>query len=486
MQSETTAELKKIQDSLQKMDGSLALLMQNPAIKAWNNIVISENEELIFFFGVRNNPTLHAQVGDKKLPGLIDAQIAFRLHPSRKNREDIYQTITGIRRTINDIANAFAMADDSAATLARIQKETEEHQTRTKYFQQAGKLLQTAYLNLKRFTLLDMVGYIRLHGDAGSTVEKEFLENGIRLFTFLEDKSSEPGGQQLLPISTCMEKADSLLITFAQYPNSCEELANSTSHLVPAVIIDHFIAPVAQVLQKIRGSLQSKEGMLDKLTTPVKDEFGKLNRTDNPAAFLEYFKEIDKIANRVKISLIDLGRNKDFLTIIDVSNTSITEATAFSSWLRNIPDELEEEFQRPNSPVNMRRFADTIRRKYYTGGLFSMVKRFFSRKLAPDLIIHTLKNCPVLPAGGDKGNIKEMKDTTTLNNFLRKTLRQYEKTMIYKDIDHTLRQGISEYGKVVAAKVGAVPLNSPSLREYYDGAALLQHLTSPARLGKKK
>ncbi len=486
MQIETNTQLRKIQDTLQKMDDSLALMMQNPAIKAWNNIVIPENEAMIFFFGVRSNPTLHAQVGDKKLPGLIDAQIAFRLHPSRKSREDIYQTINDIRRAINDIANALAMTDDSASTLAKIEKETETLQNRTKYFQQAGKILQTVYLNLKRFTLLDMVGYIRHHVDAGSAVEKEFMENGIRLFTFLEDKSSEPGGQQLLPISTCMEKADSLLFTFTQYPNTCEELANSTSHLVPAVIVDLFIAPVAQVLQKIRGTLQSREGMLDKLTTPVKDEFGRLNRTDNPGAFFEYFKEIEKIVNRVKIALIDLGRNKDFLTIIDVSNTIISEAAAFSGWLRNIPDDLEEEFRRPNSTLDMRHFADTLRRRYYTGGLISMVRRFFSRKLSADLIIHVLKNCPVLPASGDKGNIKEMKDTNTLNNFLRKTLREYEKTMVHKDIDQTLRQGIMDYTKIVAAKVGAVPLNSPSLREYYDGAALLQHLTNPARLGKKK
>ncbi|MDH3394287.1 MAG: hypothetical protein OEL66_09780 [Desulfobulbaceae bacterium] len=485
MENATITELRETQSALQKMDDTLALLMQNQAIKAWNNIVISENEEMIFFFGVRSNPKIHTQVGGKKMQGLIDAQIAFRLHPSRKSRDDIYQTISGIRRTINSIANTLAMSDNSPQTLAQTKKDFTELQDRTKYFQQAGKLLQLVYLNLKRFTLLDMVGYIRLKGDSGSPVEQDFLQNGIQLFNFLEEKSSDPGHQELLPISTCMEKAEALMHTFSQYQNTCEELAESTSHLVPAVINDRFIIPVGQVLQKIHGSLKNKEGMLDKLTAPVQDAFSRLNRSET-AAFYEYFKEIEDIANRVKITLIDLGRNKDFLTIIDTSNAIITEATAFSSWLRNLDDDLEEEFRRKNSPLNMQRFADTIRKKYYTGGLISMVKRFFSTRLKNDLIVKILKTCPVLPAEGNKGNIKEMKDTTTLNNFLRKNLHQYEKTMVYKDMASTLRQGILAYAKVLTTQIGALPLNSSTMQDYYDCAALMQQITDPTRLGKKR
>lgn len=485
MENTTITELRESQAALHKMDDALALLMQNQAIKAWNNIVIPEKEELIFFFGVRSNPKIHSQVGGKKMPALIEAQIAFRLHPSRKSREDIYQTINDIRRTINSIANSLAMADDSPQTLAQIKKDREEHQKRTNHFQQAGKLLQLVYLNLKRFTLLDMVGYIRLNGDAGSAVEKDFLQSGISLYNFLEDKASDQEDQQLLPLGTCMEKAEALLHTLNQYRNTCDELAESTSQLVPAVIVDRFIVPVGQVLQKIHASLKSKEGMLDKMTTPVKDEFSKLNRTDN-AAFHEYFQEIEEIANRVRITLIDLGRNKDFLTIIDTSNAIITEATAFSSWLRKMDDDLEEEFRRPRSALNMQHFADTIRKKYYTGGLITMVKRFCSARLKNDLIVKVLKTCPVLPPQGNKGSIKEMKDATTLHNFLRKHLHRYEKTMVYKDIDGTLRQGISAYAEILTTHIGTLPLNSANLQDYYDCDSLLRHITDPARLGKKK
>lgn len=486
MNNTATTELRETQTALQKIDDALALIMQNQAIKAWNNIVISENEEMIFFFGVRNNPKIHAEIGGKKMTALIDAQVAFRLHPSRKGNDDIYQTINNIRRSINSIANTLAITDDSPQTLAQIRKELEEHQARAQFYQQAGKLLQLVYLNLKRFTLLDMVGYIRLKGYSGSPVEQDFLQNGISLFNFLEDKSSDPGQQQLLPISTCMEKAETLLHTFSQYQNTCEELAENTSQLVPAVIVDRFIMPVGQVLQKIHGNLKSKEGMLDKMTTPVKDTFSKLNRTDN-ANFHEYFKEIEEITDRVRIALIDLGRNKDFLTIIDTSNAIITEATAFSSWLRNMDDDLEEVFRRRNSPLDLQRFADTIRKNYYMGGLISMLKRFCSARLKTDLIVKVLKTCPVVPPEGSKGSIKEMKDTTTLNNFLRKNLHGYEKTMVYKDMASTLRQGISAYADVLTTQISALPLNSSTMQDYYDCDSLLQHITDPSRLtGKKK
>ncbi len=482
MQNQTSTELKSAQTILKKLDAALATLMQNQAIKAWNNIVIPENEELIFFFGVRNDAQLHSQVGGKKMPKLIAAQIAFRLHTTSKSREDIYQTITSIRRTINNIANAMAMNDDSPKVTQQIKKETAEHQAKTEYLLLAGKLLQSVYLNINQFSILDMVSLIRQRGSAGTKAETDFLENGIRLFTFFEDKSSDPDQQQLLPISTCMEKADALLQTLGQYPNTCEELTANTSHLVLAVINDRFIAPVAQVLQKIKGNLHSKEGMIDKLTTPVKDEFSKLNRTDNPANFIEQFKEIEKTTNRVRISLIDLGRKKDFLTIIDTSNAIINEATAFSSWLRKMNDDLEDEFRRPTSTLNIPHTANYIRSKYYTGGLIAMVKHFFGKRLETDLISKILKTCPVLPTKGNKGNIKEMKDTTTLNNFLRKHLHEYEKTINYTDINNTIRQGITDYAKILTASIAALPLNSSTQKDYYDCGALLKQLTDPSRL----
>jgi len=489
MQTRVDSELRQLQASLQKMDDGLAAMLQNQAIKAWNNISIPENADLIFFFGVRSNPSLHPQAGGKNLQGLIDAQIAFRLHPARKIKDDIYHTVTELRRTINAISDTLAVGADSEELPTALKTAAEEHQARMAHFNQAGKLLQIVYLNLRRFCLLDLVGYIRQRFTSNNPLEQRFLQNGCQLFTLSEDKNPDAvqgeSQKQLLPIGPCQEKIANLLAHLRQYASTTDELAENTSRLVPAVIVEYFIAPVVEALEGVKGVLHSKEGGLEKLATPVKEEFGKLVKSNNPADFADYLKEIDKVKKRVTNALIDLGRHEDFINIMETGNTVLAEATAFSAWLRGLADALEEEFRHPESKLDLHRFAGEIRKKYYMVGFFAMLKRFFNKRLEAQLVYTVLKSCPVVVPEGDKGNIKELKDTTTLQNFLRHTLLAYEGSVVYKDVTTTMRQAIREYAAVLRTFMGNLPLNAASLPAFYDCDSLLHHMASERKTRKK-
>ncbi len=488
MNPEIDAELRDLRSTLQKIDDGLATMLQNPVLKAWNNINVDEAAEHIFYFGVRITPAIHRQAGGKNLQGLAEAQTYFRLHPTRKAKDDIYLAITDVRREINTVADALAMGGNLEAVVPAVRQATAGLQARHDHLSQAAKLLQLVYLNLKRFSLLDMVGFIRLQNKSTNPLEQRFLDNGSRLFALLEDKNNDSGaagGKQLLPIGPCRTKSEDLQNHLHHYPTTLAELADHTSGLVPAVVADRFIAPVIKALRKVNGLLDTREGALEKLVTPVKEEFDKLPRAGSPADFADYIKEIDKTKKRVAIALSDLGRHEDFIDVLEAGNTIITKATAFSAWLRNLPDEIETEFRRSGSPLNLQAFAEDARRKYYSVGLFTLLKRFFSKRLNANLVFTILKTCPVLTVDVQRGNVKELKDTTTLNNFLHNALAEYADTMVYKDVTDAMRQAVRDYATALTIFMDNIPLNSPSLPAFYDCGSLLRNLDEELVTNKK-
>ncbi|MDH5298243.1 MAG: hypothetical protein OEV91_04420, partial [Desulfobulbaceae bacterium] len=408
MNPEIDSALRQMRTSLQKMDESLSIFLQNQAIKAWSNIDIAENRNLIYFFGVRSNSAVQAMAGGENLQGLIDAQIGFRLHPARKTKEDVYQTISDLRLAINAVSDTLASGADLEDIPTELTKTTAEIQNRVNFFTQSGKLLQSVYMNFRRIALPDMVDYIRIHDKTGNDMDRRLLKSGLALFALLEGNappSSAAAEQQLLPLGQCRAKAEELMAHLMRYNATTGEVAERTSRLVPVVIADNFVAPVMALLHGITGLLQGQEGAMEKLATPVKEEFAKLNRSGNLASFNDYTKEIEAVAQRVKIALTDLGRQENFLTIIETCNSVLSIAMSYSSWLRELPDKVAEEINRPGSPLNLAHFATVIKKRYYSVGLFALLKRFFNRPLSYDLVYKTLKTCPVLPAGGNKGNV---------------------------------------------------------------------------------
>lgn len=441
--------LNEQKEKLQKLAATLKGLFDDKEIRRWGLFNVEKNQHILQAL-LGGRPLALDDSGDS-LGLLASAQTHFRLHPTKREKEDIFITLTKVQDLSNKVSDA--LIAERTAILPEITAKIEQYSEVAEKFITSGKVLKTALRYIETFSMHDLLLLAAEHTKDLKKSEQILFQQGEEVLVRINEQMSGPDQEGLKSLVSTLRKAEEVERLLEKKRLVLEDLQESTNTLAMLVLKEDVFEQVSFALGQVKNCAASLRSHIDSLNKPILAMEAKLREGFHHLSLQEYCKEIDSQRQKLSEIVIRLVNSKEIVFATDTMSEILLHASVFLAHVDEVLVSVQQKFSDPQSSLNPLNIATLLMKKYYFESLWLMVKRFFGRPLAAETIVEGIMKCPDLlrlDAAGDGGG----------RAFLKEHLAAYETSWVYGDVQDLMEEGIAKFTYQFRELIWSHPIHS--------------------------
>lgn len=420
---------------LVKWDKGIAGYLDNIAVSQWKDVDIEKYKDILYHLISRGPCGLNINT-------ILQAQLFFRIHPTKKAPKDAFTLLEKIRKATQLITDAEIRDDLQAVTTKAgglftvIQKQIDQCTQHGTHLKNAGDALKNPSLAL-------LIQYTVATSPMSPVDRKKFTTGSDLYNTMEEDHGTE------LTLNQYQERITNLLRTLQNNRDTIGEFQKDANPMLGVVLRDYYIAPLLHGLEKIKSSFSKCKKQSEPIVSKAQQIRIELVTDYTHSSLGDYLAGIDTYRDRIIRVTSDLANLGDVIDILETGKSLIEQCGSLTGTLNKAMPDLIKQSTAPESPINPIHTAEKIRKQYYFNGLWGLLKLLLAERIKVEFVMQTIGNCPVRIIGKDGKNIKDMKDTKMLEGYLRSTLSPYTLSWFHRTLPDIIKGGIVVYTKTI-------------------------------------